>query len=90
MRAGTMERPRSGSPDLGFSLVSAVVDESRDYACSSMQQVNDLPEDRQGKEMVTQFRMEEPVLKSYALYFRKFIEAYAGEGIAISAVHPAE
>lgn len=58
------------------------------YACRSQQGVNDLPEDRQGAEMVTQFRMEEPVLKSYALYFRKFIEAYAAEGIAITAVHP--
>ncbi|MGE5394554.1 MAG: glycoside hydrolase family 30 protein [Candidatus Saccharibacteria bacterium] len=58
------------------------------YACASNPQVNDLPEDRQGKEMVTQFRMEPKVLSAYALYFEKFIQGYQSEGIGISAVCP--
>lgn len=58
------------------------------YACASNPEVNDLPEDRQGKEMVTQFRMEPKVLSAYALYFEKFIQGYQSEGIEISAVHP--
>jgi glucosylceramidase len=57
------------------------------YACTSNPQFNDLPADRQGKEMVTQFRMEPNVLKAYALYFEKFIKGYAAEGIPISAIH---
>ncbi|HMA99771.1 MAG TPA: glycosyl hydrolase, partial [Spirochaetota bacterium] len=32
-------------------------------------------------------RWEEPVLKTYALYFKKFVEAFAAEGIKISQVH---
>lgn len=32
-------------------------------------------------------RWEEPVLKAYALYFKKFVEAYAQEGIPIEQVH---
>lgn len=58
------------------------------YACASDPNTNDLPVDRQGKEMVTQFRMEPPVLKAYALYFEKFIQAYGAEGIVISEIHP--
>ncbi len=58
------------------------------YACTSDPNTNDLPVNRQGKEMVTQFRMEPPVLKAYALYFEKFIQAYASEGINISEIHP--
>lgn len=58
------------------------------YACAPNPKVNDLPEDRRGKEMVTQFRMEPKVLSAYALYFEKFIEGYQSEGITISAVHP--
>jgi glucosylceramidase len=58
------------------------------YACASNPQVNDLPVDKQGKEMVTQFRMEPKVLSAYALYFEKFIQGYQSEGINISAVHP--
>lgn len=58
------------------------------YACQSNPQFNDLPADRQGQEMVTQFRMEPNVLSAYALYFEKFIQDYKEEGIEISAVHP--
>jgi glucosylceramidase len=57
------------------------------YACYPYAKVNDLASDKAGKEMVDQFRMEEPYLKAYALYFSKFIEAYRQEGITIEAVH---
>ena len=33
-------------------------------------------------------REEKEVLKAYALYLAKFVQAYAGEGIIIGAVHP--
>jgi glucosylceramidase len=49
--------------------------------------VNDLPPERAGREMQTQFRMEPQVLSSYADYFVKFIEAYRKEGVAITSVH---
>jgi glucosylceramidase len=58
------------------------------YACASNAKFNDLPEDRQGTEMTTQFRMEDKVLRAYALYFQKFIQAYAVKGINISTIHP--
>ena len=57
------------------------------YACASNAEFNDLPLDRQGKEMITQFRMEPKVLEAYALYFEKFIQGYQAEGINISAIH---
>ena len=57
------------------------------YACASNPQFNDLPADQQGEEMKTQFRMEPDVLNAYALYFEKFIQKYAAEGINIWAVH---
>ena len=57
------------------------------YACASNAQFNDLPADRQGQEMKTQFRMEPQVLTAYALYFEKFIKGYQIEGIKISEVH---
>ncbi|NJO70060.1 MAG: beta-glycosidase, partial [Bacteroidetes bacterium] len=46
------------------------------YACR-MDQVNDLccPE-KEGREGVTQFRMEDDYLRAYSLYFQKFLEAY--------------
>jgi glucosylceramidase len=58
------------------------------YACSASKDFNDLPDNMQGTEMKTQFRMEDNVLKAYALYFQKFIEAYAAQGIPIYAIHP--
>jgi len=58
------------------------------YACSASKDFNDLPDNMQGAEMKTQFRMEDKVLKAYALYFQKFIEAYAARGIPIYAIHP--
>jgi len=57
------------------------------YACASNPQFNDLPADRQGEEMKTQFRMEPKVLEAYALYFEKFVQGYGQEGIEIAAVH---
>ncbi len=56
------------------------------YACRSAP-VNDLPEDRQGEENVTQFIMEPEYLEAYALYFSKYVEAYHNEGIPVYAVH---
>jgi glucosylceramidase len=56
------------------------------YACA-VAPVNDLRPEQAGQEMVTQFRMEPPVLDSYARYFGKFIDAYAAVGIPIVAVH---
>lgn len=34
------------------------------------------------------FRMEEKVLRAYALYFAKFVAAYEAEGVRIEQVHP--
>ena len=56
------------------------------YACRSAP-VNDLPEDMQGEENVTQFIMEPEYLEAYALYFSKYVEAYHNEGIPVYAVH---
>jgi len=56
------------------------------YACRSAP-VNDLPEERQGEENVTQFIMEPEYLEAYALYFSKYVEAYHNEGIPVYAVH---
>lgn len=47
-----------------------------------------MPDNMQGIEMKTQFRMEDKVLKAYALYFQKFVEAYAAHGIPIYTIHP--
>ncbi len=60
---------------------------NKHYACAFNPQFNDLPADRQGEEMKTQFRMEPKVLSAYALYFEKFVQEYEKEGIEISAVH---
>lgn len=57
------------------------------YACRSDKKVNDLPDDKQGMEMVDQFIMEDAMLDAYALYFSKFISAYKNEGIRLYAVH---
>ncbi|MBN2806229.1 MAG: hypothetical protein JXR22_06185, partial [Prolixibacteraceae bacterium] len=50
------------------------------YACRSDKRVNDLPEEKQGEEMVDQFIMEDRYLDAYALYFSKFVSAYKNEG----------
>jgi glucosylceramidase len=58
------------------------------YACK-MDKVNDLCcEELEGQEGVTQFIMEDEVLAAYALYFTRFLQAYANLGIDIFAVHP--
>jgi glucosylceramidase len=56
------------------------------YACRPGR-VNDLTEEGRGKEMQTQFRMDDKYLTAYALYFSKFIQEYQKEGINIYAVH---
>jgi glucosylceramidase len=57
------------------------------YACRSDPRVNDLPPEKAGREMVTQFIMDEQTLSAYALYLSKFVQAYREEGINIYAVH---
>jgi glucosylceramidase len=57
------------------------------YACRSDIRVNDLADEKQGKEMVDQFIMEDSMLDAYALYFSKFISAYKNEGIRLYSVH---
>jgi glucosylceramidase len=59
---------------------------NNNYACNP-DVVNDLKEEGKGKEMETQFRMDNKYLSAYALYFSKFIQAYQKEGIDIYAVH---
>lgn len=56
------------------------------YACRP-DTVNDLPEESRGTEGQTQFIMNEKNLSAYALYFRKYIEAYRNEGVNVYAVH---
>lgn len=56
------------------------------YACRP-DTVNDLPEAGRGSEGKTQFIMDDRTLSAYALYFKKYIEAYRDEGINIYAVH---
>ena len=50
-------------------------------------QKNDLSSQRITVPNATAFRMQEGYLKSYALYFSKFLKAYGTEGISISAIH---
>jgi glucosylceramidase len=57
------------------------------YACHADAKINDLPKEGQGVEMTTLFRMEPQYLKAYALYFKKFVDAYRKEGIPVFAVH---
>lgn len=67
---------------------------NKHYACAvpweglSPEYRNDLPADRQGREGSNMFIMEDQYLKSYALYFSKFIEEYKKQGIHIEMVMP--
>ncbi len=47
---------------------------------------NGLPRERELELPTTGFKMQQGYLKAYALYFAKFVEAYAEQGIAIDAV----
>lgn len=49
---------------------------------------NGLPKDKIGYEGTDMFIMEPEYLQAYALYFKKFIQAYRNEGIDIFAVMP--
>ena len=49
---------------------------------------NGLPADRQGKEGHNLFIQEDKYFAAYALYFKKFLEAYRQEGITIGMVMP--
>ncbi|MDR1525254.1 MAG: beta-glycosidase [Tannerella sp.] len=67
---------------------------NKHYACAvpnehwAEQYRNDLAADRQGAEGTNMFIQEDGYFKAYALYFRKFIEAYRKEGIDIFMVMP--
>lgn len=56
------------------------------YACRP-DTVNDLSEEGRGQEGTTQFIMDDKTLSAYALYFKKFVEAYRNEGVNLYAVH---
>lgn len=61
---------------------------SKHYACKSNPKFNDLPEEWSNtEELVSRFITEPKYFEAYALYFSKFVKAYAEEGIEISAVH---
>ncbi|WP_405605836.1 glycoside hydrolase family 30 protein [Polaribacter sp. Asnod1-A03] len=61
---------------------------SKHYACKSNPKFNDLPEEWSNtEELVSRFITEPKYFEAYALYFSKFVQAYAEEGIDISAVH---
>ncbi|MDO7138811.1 glycoside hydrolase family 30 protein [Algibacter lectus] len=61
---------------------------SKHYACKYNPEFNDLPEAWSStEELVSRFITEPKYFEAYALYFSKFVQAYAEEGIDISAVH---
>ncbi|WP_299782414.1 hypothetical protein [uncultured Formosa sp.] len=61
---------------------------SKHYACKANPEFNDLPEAWSStEELVSRFITEPEYFEAYALYFSKFVKAYADEGINISAVH---
>lgn len=62
---------------------------NKHYACMPDKRVNDL-EGEQGKILdgTNMFIQEPEYFEAYALYFRKFIEAYRAEGINIEMVAP--
>lgn len=49
---------------------------------------NGLPEDKAGKEGTDMFIQDPRYMEAYALYFKKFIQAYKQEGISIFGVMP--
>jgi glucosylceramidase len=62
---------------------------NHNYACKPNPEVNDLPGDpSQNLEGTNMFIQEPEYFKAYALYFRKFIEAYRKEGIDIEMIAP--
>ncbi|MGQ1784567.1 MULTISPECIES: glycoside hydrolase family 30 protein [unclassified Saccharicrinis] len=61
---------------------------NKHYACKANPNVNDLdPKLSSTEELVSRFITEPEYFRAYALYFSKFIKAYAKEGIPIEAVH---
>ncbi len=61
---------------------------NKHYACRADANQNDLaPELSSTEELVSRFITEPEYFQAYALYFSKFVKAYAGEGIKIEAVH---
>ncbi len=61
---------------------------NKHYACRADARFNDLdPELSSSEELVSRFITEPDYFQAYALYFSKFVQAYAKEGIKIDAVH---
>lgn len=60
---------------------------NRHYA-QNTSEFNDLKPEQKVEEGEDGFIMEDRYLKAYALYFRKYIEAYRAEGISIEMVMP--
>ncbi len=58
------------------------------YASTPHDKYNGLPKERAIADKSTGFKMQDGYLSTYADYFVKFINAYADEGIKISAVCP--
>ncbi len=56
------------------------------YACRPGSDNGLLPQ-QEGKEGVTQFRMEPAFLNAYALYFENYIDSYRNEGIHLTGIH---
>jgi glucosylceramidase len=56
------------------------------YACRPGSDNGLLPQ-QEGREGVTQFRMEPAFLNAYALYFEKYIDSYRNEGIHLTGIH---
>ncbi|MDR1408303.1 MAG: beta-glycosidase [Tannerella sp.] len=62
---------------------------SKHYACRAGDELNNLAGDpRATQEGTDMFIQEAKYLEAYALYFRKFIEAYRDEGIPIEMIAP--
>jgi glucosylceramidase len=62
---------------------------SKHYACRAAGELNNLPGDPDVTQEGTNMFIQEPAyFKAYALYFRKFIEAYRNENIHIEMIAP--
>jgi glucosylceramidase len=62
---------------------------NKHYACKPRADVNDLPGDpSQDLEGTNMFIQEPAYFEAYALYFKKFIEAYRAEGVDIEMIAP--
>lgn len=60
---------------------------NENYASISSEKYNKLPKALESVTGTTGFKMQKGILKSYALYFSKFFDAYNNEGIIIGDLH---